>query len=85
MAAETITLSRQQLHQYCCVDLIKAEVDGLIATASGGVWIGHADGCLNHLPKARFCPFCGADIIARYDEVAGFWSWHIRPRPEVER
>lgn len=78
-----ISFTREQLGSYCCVDLIRAEADGHISTASGGVWLGSPVGdssCLNGLPKAHYCPFCGATICVAYN--GNHWSWHTEARDD---
>lgn len=76
-------MSRRQLDVYCCVELIRAETDGHVITATGGVWVGRPPegvSCLSGLPKAKYCPFCGAEIIVVRHEM--HWSWHTRQRQE---
>lgn len=76
--------ARQIADQYCCLDLVSAEGEGVIATASGGVWIGGGSdtGCLGGYPQAKFCPFCGAEILVEApNEARAGWAWHTRTRP----
>lgn len=73
--------AREIADQYCCLDLINAAGQGVIATASGGVWIGGGSdtGCLSGYPRANFCPFCGSRIIVEPpNEVRIGWSWHTQ-------
>jgi hypothetical protein len=68
--------------QYCCLDLVAAEGMGVVATASGGVWIGggHDTGCLVGFPQAKFCPFCGSQIVVTPPSGdRDGWSWHTNP------
>jgi hypothetical protein len=79
--AERSTVSRQALEQFCCIGLVKASVDGFVATASGGVWLGQSSdtGCCSHLPQISFCPFCGSKIVVtppRPDAGLHGWAWH---------
>jgi len=78
--AERSTVSRQELEQFCCIGLVKASVDGFVATASGGVWLGRSSdtGCCSDLPKINFCPFCGSKIVVVNHNPG--WSWHTVSR-----
>lgn len=80
MADDKQMVTREELDVYCCIDLLRAGVDGLVAVASGGVWVGQSSdtGCCSGLPRAKFCPFCGAKIIPiKPDPDVGRqgWSW----------
>lgn len=74
--------AREVSEQYCCMELLAAEGAGVIATASGGVWVGGSESnCLDGFPKAKYCPFCGADIVVTppsEDQVG--WSWRAEAR-----
>jgi hypothetical protein len=79
--SEKLNLTRDSVDSYCCTSLIKAEADGFMSTATGGVWLGSGTdtGCMSGFPIANFCPFCGSKIVTvQPDPKAGRsgWSWH---------
>jgi len=59
-------------NDWCCIDLLKAELNKWVTMRVSGFFF-YREGCCSGVPSIHFCPFCGAEIIAKKTDDG--WDW----------
>jgi len=66
------------IHQeYCCLNLVRAVESGYLDEVVSGIFFPNNSCCKEGIPRANFCPFCGAEIIT--ESIPSGWRWWTKP------
>jgi len=61
--------------EYCCIDLLRAKESGFVDEVVSGIFFpnNNDSDCKSGIPRIKFCPFCGAEIITTKTDNG--WNW----------